>query len=247
MRSLVGTGTGNQSDWHGMQEVHIYSEHLMNKWGTIEMSPTTSPRTNSVVINMAINHSLGLTLPLIFPTAQLTLFYSWAKPGSEYVLLSGYLETEQSGIRTRDESYGQNILAVKHYQTVCIIRDLYDFSERETERLEGNTPECYSLWVSREVILVLFIFLTFAKVTVLKFWKFKNAVKYNYIDVDSSLLYRLCWWISSSWRPKGGMLALALVSVPRLCNCFLNLGWTVVGAGGITPSPSYITKSKNMF
>lgn len=148
MRSLVGTGTGNQSDWHGMQEVHIYSEHLMNKWGTIEMSPTTSPRTNSVVINMAINHSLGLTLPLIFPTAQLTLFYSWAKPGSEYVLLSGYLETEQSGIRTRDESYGQNILAVKHYQTVCIIRDLYDFFwERDWEARRKYPRMLFSLGI----------------------------------------------------------------------------------------------------
>ena len=58
---------------------------------------------------------------------------------------------------------------MKHCQTGCIIRDLCDFSERESERLEGNTPECYSLLVSGEVILVLFMFLTFAKVTVLKF------------------------------------------------------------------------------
>ena len=34
------------------------------------------------------------------------------------------------------------------------------------ERLEGNIPEYCSHWVSREVILVLFISLTFAKVTV---------------------------------------------------------------------------------
>lgn len=208
MRSLVGTRIGNQFDLHSMQEVHIYSKHLMNKRGTTEMSPTMSPRTNSMVINTAINHSLGLTWPLLFPIVQLTLFYSWAKPGSEHVLLrvSGLSETEQSGTRTCDESYGQNILAMKHCQTGCIIRDLCDFSEWESERLGGNTPECCSLLVSGEVILVLFMFLTFAKVTVLKFWKFKNAIKYNYIDIDYYLLlYRLCWWISSSQKPKGGM------------------------------------------
>lgn len=134
-----------------------------------------------------------------------------------------------------------------HWGTVklCLIGDLCDFSER-LERLEGNTPQCYSLWVSREVILALFIFLIFAKVTVLKFWKFKNknAIKYNYIDIDSYLLlYRLCWWISSSQWPKGGMLALAVVSLSQDC---VTVFWIYDGLlwGQGTPHPPHLTLLK---
>lgn len=144
-------------------------------------------------------------MPLIFPTVTVNLFYSWAKPGSEYVLFSGYSETEQ-GVY---ENYVMRVMVRTFWQwstirAVCIIRDLYDFSEWETEA-EREIPQNAILFPGyQEVISSLFIFLTFAKVTVLKFWKFKNAIKYNYIDVDSSLSYRLCWWISSSWRPKEG-------------------------------------------
>lgn len=225
----------------------------MNKWGTIEMSPTVSPRTNSMVINTAINHSLGLTLPLIFPIAQLTLFT--VKQSQDQSMF--YLELV--AIQKLNKVVQELVMRIMvrtfwQWGTVklCLIGDLRDFSER-LERLEGNIPECCSLWVSREVILVLFIFLIFAKVTVLKFWKFKNknAIKYNYIDIYSYLLlYRLCWWISSSQWPKGGMLALALVSLSRDCvtvNVTVNLWWIVMGAGDTTPSPSYITRSKNMF
>ena len=49
-------------------------------------------------------------MAILFPIAQLTLFYSWAKPGSEHVLLrvSGRSETEQSGTRTRDELWSEH-------------------------------------------------------------------------------------------------------------------------------------------
>lgn len=83
------------------------------------MSPTLSPRTSSMVINMAINHSLGLTLPLLFPIGQLTLFtVKQSQDQSLFYLVSGHSETEQSGTRTCDESYGQNILALRHCQTM---------------------------------------------------------------------------------------------------------------------------------